>query len=100
MLYLLNLEKQDVTRFIHIMDADVDIIKLVVQSSLKCLMNIIGENMHQSDDNYEPLYFKSKWKNKSKVVVHNIFHYKNFIIDGTGATTIFENFYQISICKK
>ena len=45
-------------------DTDIDITKLSVQSSLKCLLNIISEKriymlLYHADHNSKPSYFKS-----------------------------------------
>lgn len=52
-------------------DSDIDFIKLAVQTSLKCLVTVIGEDtdllvlqMYHAEDNSRPLQFKKVTKVK------------------------------------
>ena len=67
---------------------DIDIVKLAVQSSLKCLTTVITKDkyllvlllilLYHTDVNLKPLYFKSS-KKSNKMEIHNILHYKTIL---------------------
>ena len=66
-------------------DADVDIVKLAVQSSLECPVTLIGEDtdllvllLYHVDVNSKPLYFKSS-KKSNEMKINNILHYKTIL---------------------
>ena len=66
-------------------DADANIVKLAVQSSLECLTTVIDEDidllvllLYHADVNSEPLYFKSS-KKSNEMEIHNILHYKTIL---------------------
>ena len=109
-------------------DADVDIVKLAVQSSLECPVTLIGEDtdllvllLYHVDVNSKPLYFKSS-KKSNEMKINNILHYKTILgseiypkllfqhaftgcdttssIYGVGKDTVLKNELQMNICKK
>ena len=93
---LTKLKKPEFDAFHSNDDADTDITKVSIQSSLKSLITEISEKkdllrllLYNAEHNSKPMRFKSNKKWSKVVVVYNMFHHKKISGSNIYAKSLF-----------